>query len=541
MKENKNDVLLKEFKTYLENNDNESIVLNLPKLLKTFTKLSTRTDRILRQSDSQQLEVLKLKENIEEKNDRINTLLNNAGQGFLYFNSDMKIGEEYSKEVLNIFCEDVANKDITLLLYKDIDDASFLKATLKSILQDTSIRQEILISLLQKEFKISNKFIEIEYKVLDNENFMMILTDITSKKELAKKIKQEQQVLKMVVEIVTSLEQFLEVKKDFELFLDKFSTFKRVERLSDLRKEIHTYKGLFAQKEMLHIVEQLHSFESIVDNSIKSKKLDKKIIDITKKDIALWLDDDIGILKDILGDDFLDKSNLINIDKNRIYKIVGKIEDILKSKDKLPDINTYENLKLIKKDLFELTYYNISIFFTPYSKLVEQLAKKLEKSINPLFLDIDEIYISNKYIPFLNSLVHIFRNSVDHGIESIEQRYENNKNELATIKCSVKNENNKIIIKISDDGVGIDIKKIKALAIEKMIYTKDEIDKLSDDDILKIIFKDEFSTSKKVTTISGRGVGLASILNELNKIDGDMQINNHFQKGIEFIFSIPKD
>ncbi|MEA3384620.1 MAG: ATP-binding protein [Campylobacterota bacterium] len=540
MRKDKNQILADQFNEYLENDDIESIKEKLPKLISSFLKISSRTDRILKQSDSQQHEVLKLTEKLEDTNTKVNNLLNNANQGFLYFNSEMVVGEEYSKAVDDIFCIDVSYKDISELLYPDDkNDSSFLKATLQSILQDDPMRQEILISLLQKEFFINNKHIELEYKILSSTDFMLILTDITSKKELAQKIKDEQQVLKMVVETVTSIEQFLDVKSDYEDFTKRIDTYKNLDKLSDLRKEIHTYKGLFAQKEMLNIVKELHQFESLIDNSLKKEKLDEVISNTTTDTMNSWLQQDIDVLIKILGDKIFEKSSLISIDKNRILEIENKLKNILSLEKNTLDQSVYKDIEDIKKATEKLTYKNIEIYFKPYEKLVEQLAKRLDKYINPLILNLDDVYVPVEYSPFLNSLVHLFRNSVDHGIEILDERYEKEKSEYGTISCDVIKEDKQLVFKIKDDGNGVDIDKIKDLAVEKGIYTKEQVDSLSEDEIVLIICKDSFSTSKQVTTISGRGVGLASIISELEKLDGKISVNNNFGYGIEFIFTIP--
>ena len=533
MTESKNQKLISQLEEYIINDDIQSLKQELPKLFKTFLKIDSRMDRILKQSDNQQHEMLKLKENIEERSERISTLLNNAGQGFLYFNKDMIIGAEYSKEVYRIFDEDISNRDISTLLYnEDENDALFFKATLQSILQSEQMKQEILISLLKNEFEVNGAFIEVEYKVLNEENFMMILTDITSKKQLAQQVKDEQQILKMVVETITTLEQFLSVKHDYEIFISKIDSFKSLDKLSDLRKEIHTYKGLFAQKELLNVVKELHQFESLIDKSLKQNIMDEVIQNITTENMNKWLNDDVSILKDILGDNIFESSNNISIDKNRISILYDKVNNYLQNKD-------LEKFASVAEELKQLEYSNITIFLKPYEKLVEQLALRLEKDIYPLIINSPDIFIPENYKPFLNSLVHIFRNSVDHGIEDIEKRIELEKSYKGTITCDVILENDNIIITIKDDGQGIDKEKIKSLAISKNLYTKDETEQLSDEDILLIIFQDNFSTSENITDISGRGVGLASIIKELEIINGTIEINNNFGKGIEFIFKLP--
>ena len=463
------------------------------------------------------------------KSQNISNLLNNAAQGFLYFDKNMIIGSEYSKEAKKIFSQDISGLDISKLLYDDEDDRLFFISTLQGILDEDEFRQEILISLLKKEFKIDNIFIEVEYKVLDKNSFMMIITDVTATKKLTQKIKDEQQVLKMVVEIITSLEQFISIKNDYEKFIQNIDNYKSLNMLSNLRKEIHTYKGLFAQKEMLHVVKQLHQFESLIDENLKQNSIDQSIKDITTTDVLDWLNKDINILKDILGENFFDKSNNIVIDKNRIDELHNKIVKFAESKG----IN---DCSFIKDGIKQLKYSNIKTFLKPYEKLVAQLALRLEKYINPLIINTQDIYLSDDYKPFLNSLVHIFRNSVDHGIESPQKREELAKELYGTITCDVIKEDDNLIIKIKDDGQGIDEDKIKALAIQKGIYSQDEIDKK---EILLIIFEDSFSTSKTISDISGRGVGLASIIKELNILNGTIDIQNNFTQGVEFIFTIP--
>ena len=463
----------------------------------------------------------------------IKNLLDNAGQGFLYFNKDMIIGAEYSKKAYTIFGKDIAGEDITKLLHEDEGDRLFYQSTLQSILTEDDMRQEVLISLLPHEFKINNRFIEVEYKVLSEESFMMILTDVTVKKRLDQKVKDEQQTLKMVIEIVTTKEQFLEVKSDYEHFVENLDELKTLETLADLRREVHTYKGLFAQKEMLHVVKKLHDFESLIDDSLKHDKMNEEIENTTKEDMLDWLGLDLSIIENILGDDYFAKAKYMEVSRYRLEQLDNKVKQFIETQDE-------HILKEISNETRNLKYNNIKIFFRPYEKLVEQLAHDLDKYINPLQTDIQNIYIDDKFIPFINSLVHIFRNSVDHGIETLDERLESGKEEFGTISCMIHETEHKILMLIADDGKGIDVQKIKELAVKKGVYTQEEVDKLTDDEVVLIIFKDAFTTSDHVTKISGRGVGLASLLNELEKLNGTMKVINKFGEGITFKFSIPK-
>ena len=545
---------------------------------------------------------------VEQRTKDIANLLNNAGQGFLSFDSQMVIGQKYSIQAQKIFNMEIAGANIMKLLYpEDEEKQQFITSTLQGILKDDQTKQEILISLLDKEFVINNRNIEVEYKLLPDYTYMLILTDVTTQKELAKEVEKEQQVLKMVVETVTTLEQFLDVKKGYEEFVNGIQNFTNIEYLQTLRNSVHTYKGLFAQKEMLNVVNELHQFESDVDKSIKENKAISSVANMDKATMLEWFEEDMKILKSILGEGFLDQSNKILIDVARIKQILVNIDTYMEENKKLrgiyQDIDkiTKEHVKVFvepyKKllkafgeridkyvepleidydtiysdedfkpftsqvegvlskidsytgesdkfqevygDLEKLTYHHIKVFLEPYKKLVEQLAFKVEKQISPLNLHYDDLYIDDKYKPFFNSLVHIFRNSVDHGIESFDERYESSKGEYGQVDCIVTQNKNELIISISDDGKGIDIEQLKDVALEKELYTFEELEVMDEKDILMLILKEEFTTALEVTNISGRGVGLTATYAELQKLDGKLVIDNRPKEGITFKFIIP--
>jgi len=545
---------------------------------------------------------------VEQRTKEIANLLNNAGQGFLSFDSQMVIGKKYSQEAKRIFDQEIAGANIMKLLYpNDEEKQTFITMTLQGILKDIPAKQEILISLLDKEFSINNRDIEVEYKLLPDNTYMLILTDITKEKELAQIIQKEQQVLKMVVETVTTLEQFMEIKQDYENFVKGIKSFDDLEYLQTLRNSVHTFKGLFAQKEMYTVVNELHQFETYIDQSIKAQEVASEVISMTKETMLGWLEEDMKILQSILGEDFLDQKDKISIDILRIKTILHNIDRYIEENKKFrgiyQDIDkiTKEHVKvfvepykaLIKQfatrldkyvepfeidydnlysdetfkpftsqvegvlnkidqhtnendkfqeiygELKKLTNHHIKVFLEPYKKVVEQLAQKMEKQIKPLQLQYDDIYIDDKYKAFFNSLVHIFRNSVDHGIESFDERYVSTKNDSGEISCSVKKAKDKLIISISDDGRGIDINFLKDTAIAQELYSSEELEQMEEKEILMFIFNEGFTTATKVTKLSGRGIGLYSAYSELQKLGGTLDIDNTPNSGLKLTFKIP--
>lgn len=177
---------------------------------------------------------------------------------------------------------------------------------------------------------------------------------------------------------------------------------------------------------------------------------------------------------------------------------------------------------------------------TPYVSLCQNLATSLGKEIYEFeIMGDDEAVIGDTYKPFIKSLIHVFRNSVDHGLEDPETRVENGKDEVGTISCSFSQENNKFEIIVSDDGAGINKEMVLKKALEEGIVTEDKVDSLSDSEIYYFIFSENFSTKEEVTDISGRGVGMNAVKVEIEKLGGTIEISTQENVGTSFTFSVP--
>ena len=428
------------------------------------------------------------KKRAESLNEEISNLLNNAGQGFLSFSADMKIDESFSKECSNIFNKvDIFKENISnLLFHNDKVKKDLFNDGISRILDsDEDMIKDIFLSLLPKEHSIDGKDIQIEYKLLPNDNFMLVLTDITNTKKLEKKIKEQNQIQKMVLAVVSNKNDFIEIKLDFETFVSL-----PPKDLKVLLRELHTFKGIFAQKEMLHIVDGIHNLETKIncmeDDNFITIFNEYKLLEIFSLDLE--------VLYSTLGDDFFEE-----------YK----------------GLTLYSLLKV-------------------YPSTVKNMARKLEKEIYPLEIIGDKkLIVDEKIKPFTKTLLHLFNNCVDHGIEDMDSRLNHNKDEIGTIKCQFLQEDSDIQIIISDDGAGINIDKLSQSAIKNSIKTKEELDSMSEYEKLHLVFADSLSTKDELSTTSGRGIGMSAIKSEIDKLDGDIKIKNNIDNGVKFIFTLP--
>ena len=466
-------------------------------------------------------------------NNQVNDLLNNAGQGFLSFDKNMKISESFSKECLSIFnLENIYNKNINELLFSDakVKKELFEDGIKRTLNEDEDMIKEMFLSLLPDEHIINQKDIKIEYRLLKDDQFMIILTDITSTKKLEKKLKRQNQIQKMIVSVASDKNDFIELKNNFEMFLEK-----PIIDLKDFLRNIHTFKGVFAQKEMVNIVNRLHALETSINVAVQED--DTTIEHITElfknHDLKSIFDLDLEIINSTLGDCFLTTNSKLNIDINKLEDLKSKIEH-LESKD------MHLALKEILYDFEKIKYESFHMMLNSYVSVVRQVSKKLNKKIYPLVIEGDtNLNVSSAFKPFIKSLIHIFNNSIDHGIEDMETRVECGKDEIGTIVCKYQLVDDNIQLSISDNGAGIDVENLSRNAVKKNIVSQERLDSMNTKEKLMLIFEDRLTTKDKVSLTSGRGVGLSSLKSELEKLDGIVEINNNLGYGVEFIFTLP--
>lgn len=203
--------------------------------------------------------------------------------------------------------------------------------------------------------------------------------------------------------------------------------------------------------------------------------------------------------------------------------------------------STSQNLGRITGELQEgvmrIRMVPISQIFGRFPRLVRDLSKSLNKKIN-LVVEGEETELDKSVIEdLLDPIMHSVRNSVDHGIESQEERKAAGKPEEGMVLLKATNEGNMIIIEISDDGKGIDVEAVKAKAIERGLIHPNKV--LTDIEAFNLIFEPGFSTAKSITSISGRGVGLDVVRRQIEKLNGTVTVSSERGKGTKFIIKLP--
>jgi len=181
----------------------------------------------------------------------------------------------------------------------------------------------------------------------------------------------------------------------------------------------------------------------------------------------------------------------------------------------------------------------VSVVFNKFPRIVRDLARKLDKKID---LDIQggDVELDKSVIEHLSDpLTHMIRNVADHAIELPKERLGNGKPEVGKVVLSAYHENGMVNIALIDDGAGIDPHRIKIKAIEKELITEKQGDEMSEEDILNLIFAPGFSMAKKVSDVSGRGVGMDVVRTNIEKLRGTVHISSVLGKGTRIILKLP--
>ncbi|HHV72075.1 MAG TPA: chemotaxis protein CheA [Clostridia bacterium] len=243
----------------------------------------------------------------------------------------------------------------------------------------------------------------------------------------------------------------------------------------------------------------------------------------------------------------------VRVDIERLDNLMNLVGELVISKTRLEQISltnqlgylneTIEQIDRITDELqsvvMKVRMVPVEQVFNRFPRMVRDLAKELSKEVE-LVIEGKETELDRTVIDEIGDpLVHLLRNALDHGIEKPEERLKAGKNRFGTIKLRALHEGNNVIIKIEDDGRGIDPQLIKRKALEKGVLSEQDLERLDESEILKLIFRPGFSTAQEITDISGRGVGLDVVKYKIESLGGEVELESRIGYGSTFTIRLP--
>ena len=438
--------------------------------------------------------------------DKISLLLNSAGEGFLLFDESFTVDEEYSKECVSIFGEDIAGKKIDALLfpedrYRAGTFAQILKGTFS---QDKKFLRSIMLDLLPANVTIKERHYRLRYQMNGRKTVILIMKDITEQIELTKKIEQEEVQLNFVIDFV---KDELTVKGLIDDFRDLCTNGEG--GINELYRRLHTFKGNFLQKGFISVPDAIHDEESAIQKEILRGG---NQINVDYDKLKKALENDIEVLKTYLGPSVLETA-YVKVPYDKLKALESRAANISSE---------------LYLELSQLTKIHLYEHLQGFSKTVERVAEREGKSVT-FILECDENIRVGKeeYSGVINSLYHGITNAVIHGIELPEARVAAGKKETGTVAVNVVVSNNILSISITDDGKGVDLETL-GIPLNK-----------AESNDFSVLFQDGVSSAGNIDKNAGRGAGLAAIKSDAEKLSGRVIITSQRTKGTTISVKLP--
>ena len=324
--------------------------------------------------------------------------------------------------------------------------------------------------------------------------------------------------IKIVVEYIQEKE--VEPETDYSTLINKLNKIADTEIKINPQELVNLEVNIPADNQEKAFEEQKIKEENIKD--LHENKLDSS---------AQTIRVHVNVLENlmqIISELVLNRNQLIQLDRtirdNRFTSAIQRLNAITTS---------------LQENVMETRMQPISNAWLKLPRLVRDLAKDLNKKINLVMIG-EETELDRQLIESIKDpIMHMVRNSADHGIESPAERKSLGKSEEGTITLKAYHQGGHIVIELSDDGKGLDIKKIKAKALKNKLATEKELDSMTDAQVNQFVFRAGFSTSEVVTSVSGRGVGMDVVKNNIDGIRGTVDLKTIEGKGAFFTIKIP--
>ncbi len=509
-----------------------------------FNKLAVSFNLMIQKVNEYHEELLDINKNLEsivdertqslkEANLFIKAVIDSVNQGIAVFNKNREFLSTANKSAKILLGEDFQSKNLATVL--KVEKPEVIEKWVDNLFKEM-IPFDSLVSLGPKQLPFSEededyRVTNLQYFPLRDEgekiiNIVLVATDNTREYK-SQKIIQEQ------TELVLFLSTVAKRSKSFFSFCDQFRKelllFKESDQsdvgqwLKSFKLVLHSLKGEASFLKIISLTDYVHNLETEISNGPK-KPLE--YFDTIDHLISL-IDHAQDLLQEKLGITRSDTEQ--KTDRKKMDAFVQYLE---KS-------NQHQIAKKFRSHFY---FSSVGEILRENNELITQLATQLNKEIAPIVMLTKPLKLPpHMFSDFFKSLQHLFRNIVDHAIEAPEKREEMGKERVGKITASATLENRDkkyLCISIEDDGAGIDPSLIRQKLI-KNGYKETEVNAEDDAKVIYHIFDADFSTRDEVTTTSGRGVGMADIKNEIDKLGGQLIVESKVGKGSKFTFLIP--
>ncbi len=461
---------------------------------------------------------------------KLKALLDSLDQGFLIFDENGLCWEIASKACETVLESAVAGKQIWDVLKLPQTEVRGFSRWLTTLFSEL-LPFEDLAPLGPTKFSHSQgNHVKLDYYPIRNsgnkiEAVVLVATDITSLIRAQEEAEKEKAHAGFILKMFKQKRSFLSFFEESQKLVSELSKATLAPPQSWDRDSIfrilHTIKGGSASFSVREVAHHAHELESLIQNwdQFTENKWDDNLMNLQKSFDQLTKD-----VNDLVGKSPLKQIPIVEVAKPELIKILSLLEAWSKTREWATELKTQYLTEPLQNS------------FEAYDYILQQTAEALNKKVKPLHFATPNFRWSfEPYQSFVSTLVHVFRNAIDHGLESPEERATLGKPEQGEIRIFASENESEIELRIQDDGRGISAEKVRNRRLEKGLQNEG----LTDQQILMTVFEPQFSTRTEVTEISGRGVGLDAVKNEIEKLGGQVGIESKEGQGTTFIFKMP--
>ncbi len=485
--------------------------------------ISKRFSGAFRRLKDAEVEIRQLNDDLELKvKDRTQTIriiLDNVKAGFLLVGSDLAVKEGFTKS-----CQDILGRTIRvgqklqdLLEFKERERAHFQMAisqVFAGLLPD-----EVSLSQIHSRISLDHKVISLQGSIVRDEDSAVhaILFTITDVTELVK--------AENDARINQTLLSIMQDKSGFQSFLSDSS--RDLRNAEDavaqgdgkrVRMILHTLKGNFATYGLDEVAHAIHLIED--RDEIGQAELDA---------VTAHLKEFLTTYQDLIGlDRNLDGTQGVFVSYAAFDQLRASLQSL-----RAPD----EVQRVFEVWVKETRLVPIRSLFGAMLTHTTRLASQLGKEVD-IHVSGGEVLVNPEHLgSVISNMSHLLRNSVDHGIEIPEHRAP--KHPRARIDIIIESRRDQLLITVADDGQGLDMDRIREVAVERGLFTEESFDQASEQEKARTIFLPGFSTASEISEISGRGVGMSALLDAVQQQGGQINVRSEKNRGCRFEISIP--
>lgn len=480
---------------------------------------------------------------LRQKTNDINNMLQNMHQGIFTITQDGNVHPEYSAYLETILdTKEIANQKVMNLLFSNTNLGSNaidqicngLKAMLGEDEMTFDFNKHCLVREYNKQMADGKeKILELDWDPLLDENsniekLMVTVRDVTELRGLQAEAEKQKWELEVIGQILAvSANKFVAFAKDANRLLNESEQIIQTtdkpsgDEIALLFRNMHTVKGNARTYNLSGVTDAAHEAESAYDKLRKDPAM--------AWDKAAALAELYHVRELVQTYEVIYKEKLSSSDSDGVFvdkQLIDKLKATLTSvNDK--DVNKLRDVvSKVRTITTAIGTESITGLLDAIVKSMPDLAKRLGKEAPNIVIKDNDIRLVPDVVPVIkNVFTHSFRNSVDHGIETPEERKSMGKSEKGTITLEVKEEQGRVVLSLSDDGRGLATSKLKKKAVEKGLFKEDE--QVTDKMLAELIFHSGLSTAESVTEVSGRGVGMDAIRKFVEKLGGTVEV--HFK------------